>query len=523
MPSEAARLYFVTLRGRKQMMLVTFQIAPSIAPSVSYCQQESLQVEVSHAQQSVSSQLQTLMPCGVDKSSSRGVRQLDSFLDVRGRSSGDAELLFQRAKKNQEELRRSNPQNPVLRDEDERFLERTLSQERPPPLPARPQVTAVTDEGEERPASRKEESKAQDGDIIVPETQPKSPVSPSDAKKPKDNPLPSQEEAEAVTRSWNSAVKLDDDQPHEKRTWASYIPNAMRPASSKESSTDQQPDQRTWTEFAASYVPTRESLPAWLDPANWKPKDPDAKPEPVLNEDGSINEEKTKEKQEKEVSVLLDNLNMSTVNNRVFAFSKETEKYYERFAQCLKDTMNGVPTAYDDMDKLMREAGPTLEKQFKSMPPFVQTLVKSLPAKLGASLAPELLAASSEKPGADAKVKLEEASKKSAQSGAGVNTPSGSKEKSKRKVPGMKKLVQGGQVLMFVFWYCHKRGRETRLAKEREADIASMDGQADDDDENDVSDSDQSDPDTMKMDDILNQPNPSEVPLPKTDTGLEEK
>ncbi|KAF7191913.1 hypothetical protein HII31_06723 [Pseudocercospora fuligena] len=459
---------------------------------------------------------------------------------------------FAKAKKNQEELRRSNPQNPVLRDEDEKFLERTLSQERPPPLPARPQVTTVTEEGDERPASRKEEQKAQDGDIIVPETQPKSPVSPSsEAKKQKDNPLPSQEEAEAVTRSSNSSVKLDDDQPHEKRTWASYIPNAMRPSSSKDASADQPADQRTWTEFAASYVPTRESLPAWLDPANWKRKDPDAKPEPVLNEDGSINEEKTKEKQEKEVSVLLDNLNMSTVNNRVFAFSKETEKYYERFAQCLKDTMNGVPTAYDDMDKLMREAGPTLEKQFKSMPPFVQTLVKSLPAKLGASLAPELLAASSEKPGADAKVKLEEASKKSVQSGAGTSTP---KEKSKRKVPGMKKLVQGGQgvvatmlrntvnflttrfpflasttnvvmslavfILMFVFWYCHKRGKETRLAKEKEAEIASMD---DDDDENDVSDSDESDPDTKKMDEILNQPNPSEVPLPKTDTGLEEK
>ncbi|KXT00027.1 hypothetical protein AC578_4846 [Pseudocercospora eumusae] len=459
---------------------------------------------------------------------------------------------FAKAKKNQEELRRSNPQNPVLRDEDEKFLERTLSQETPPPLPARPQVTTVTDEGEERPASRKEENKAQHGDIIVPETQPKSPMSPSsEAKKQKDNPLPSQEEAEAVTRSWNSTVKLDDDQLHEKRTWASYIPNAMRPSFSKDTSTDQQPDQRTWTEFAASYVPTRESLPAWLDPANWKRKDPDAEPEPVLNEDGSINEEKTKEKQEKEVSVLLDNLNMSTVNNRVFAFSKETEKYYARFAQCLKDTMNGVPTAYDDMDKLMREAGPTLEKQFKSMPPFVRTLVKSLPAKLGASLAPELLAASSEKPGADAKAKLEKASKNPAQSGAGTSTP---KETSKRKVPGMKKLVQGGQgvvatmlrntvnflttrfpflasttnvvmslavfILMFVFWYCHKRGKETRLAKEKEAEIASMD---DDDDENDVSDSDESDPDTKKMHDILKQPNPSEVPLPKTDTGLEEK
>lgn len=73
---------------------------------------------------------------------------------------------------------------------------------------------------------------------------------------------------------------------------------------------------------------------------------------------------------------------------------------------------------------------------------------------------------------------------------------------------------------MFVFWYCHKRGRETRLA--REAEVASMDGD-DDDEENDVSDTDEDDVKTKKMDELLSQSNPSEVPLPKSDTGLEEK
>ena len=37
------------------------------------------------------------------------------------------------------------------------------------------------------------------------------------------------------------------------------------------------------------------------------------------------------------------------------------------------------------------------------------------------------------------------------------------------------------KVLLFVFWYCHKRGKEVRLEKERlltEAEIAAVDGNA---------------------------------------------
>ena len=145
---------------------------------------------------------------------------------------------------------------------------------------------------------------------------------------------------------------------------------------------------------------------------------------------------------------------MSSINNRVFAFSGETQKIYERFAQVLKDTMEGGPTAYEDMDKLMKEAGPQLEKQFQSMPPFVQTLVKSLPSKLGTTLGPELLAAASEKPGNDMKVRMANASKSSGSTsgstGGGsigtseVKTAESSNEegqKKKRKIPGLKGLV----------------------------------------------------------------------------------
>ncbi|CAI6340226.1 unnamed protein product [Periconia digitata] len=124
---------------------------------------------------------------------------------------------------------------------------------------------------------------------------------------------------------------------------------------------------------------------------------------------------------------------------------------------------------------------------YGNLPPFLQNMVKSLPAKMTATLGPELMAASAEKPGFDAKQAGDAAGK------AKLKMP---------KVPSLKNLLSaegavaamlrsilnflklrfpalltGTNVLMslavclllFVFWYCHKRGRETRLEKERAA------------------------------------------------------
>ncbi|KAI4711696.1 hypothetical protein J4E89_003137 [Alternaria sp. Ai002NY15] len=201
------------------------------------------------------------------------------------------------------------------------------------------------------------------------------------------------------------------------------------------------------------------------------------------------------QKEDKELTDILDQLNLSAVNNRVFSFSKESEELLNKFTQVLKDLINGVPTAYNDLEKLFTDYDNQLKKMYGNLPPFLQNLVKSLPAKLTATLGPELMAASSEKPGFDAQAS--------------------SKPKGKRsmlpqvpKVPSLKSLVsaQGAVatalrsivnflkfrfpalatgtnvimslavfVLLFVFWYCHKRGRETRLEKER---LAAEDGQA---------------------------------------------
>lgn len=481
---------------------------------------------------------------------------------------------FAKAKKTQEELQKSNPQNPVLKDEDEKFLERQLSTDEATKGAEEIPVTKIADDGKEKPASQSEQdaaSNAQDP-VLIPETQPED-TSEAAAESKKDRKeksfeLPSQEEAEAATRSWNAQANVEDksDATSEKRTWASYLPTSLQKgeASGKE---DEQGQKQTWAMYASQYVPSSATtisslpkIPSIPPISSWyKSKDKDATQEPVLKEDGTVDEAATKEKQEKEVSVLLDNLNMASINDTVFAVSSETHKIYERFALVLKDTINGGPTAYEDMEKLMKDAGPTLEKQFNSMPPFVQTLVKSLPAKLGTTLAPELLAAASQKPGHDMKVQMDAKDKSSEAPEEG--------EKKKKKIPGLKGLIsqQGAvaailrntvqfittrfpflasatnvvmslsvfstlivikhccvtydtdvlTVLMFVFWYCHKRGREARLAKASESEKAAGDGADDDDDIVEVESSDEEEAASKSTEELLNRPHPASVPLPE--------
>lgn len=134
------------------------------------------------------------------------------------------------------------------------------------------------------------------------------------------------------------------------------------------------------------------------------------------------------QKQDKELTDILDQLNLSAVNNRVFSFSKESEELLNKFTQVLKDLINGVPTAYNDLEKLFTDYDNQLKKMYGNLPPFLQNLVKSLPAKLTATLGPELMAASAEKPGFDA------------QAASGSSQPK-SKRSMLPKVPSLKSLV----------------------------------------------------------------------------------
>jgi len=229
----------------------------------------------------------------------------------------------------------------------------------------------------------------------------------------------------------------------------------------------------------------------------------------TITEDVKLNDNGNETQDEKEVSVLLDKLHLSSINNRVFSFSQKSQNIYSDFTVILKDMINGAPTAYEDMEKLLKENEGHLGETFASMPPFVQTLIKSLPSKLGTTLGPEVFAAASDKPGADMKARLDTASK----------TPQKNK---KRKVPNVQSLAKDkGMVttmlsnivnflkvrfpflltttnvvmtlstfiLLLVFWYCHKRGKEVRLSREAEAQLSAasdVSEMEEDEDEEDI-------------------------------------
>jgi hypothetical protein len=124
---------------------------------------------------------------------------------------------------------------------------------------------------------------------------------------------------------------------------------------------------------------------------------------------------------------------LSSVNNKAFAFSKESQKLFDRFTQILKDIINGVPTAYGDLEKLLTDSDAQLKEMYGKMPPFMQNLIKSLPSKMTATVAPGLAAAMSEKPGNDGKLHVP----------ASASRSSGSR----LKIPALKNLVKGDAVI----------------------------------------------------------------------------
>lgn len=156
-----------------------------------------------------------------------------------------------------------------------------------------------------------------------------------------------------------------------------------------------------------------------------------------------------------------------------------------------------------------------MQRSFDHLPGPLQKLVKQLPEKMTQSIGPEVLAAAAEKQGLHSKY-TDRAAHAAEKMGMKVRVPTLKDLVTKPgAVAGMLKaimnflklrfpaflgmnvlyslalfgmsnsLVEGGSlhsqlhaVLLFVFWYCHKRGRETRQEKDRqsiEAQIKAMD------------------------------------------------
>lgn len=90
--------------------------------------------------------------------------------------------------------------------------------------------------------------------------------------------------------------------------------------------------------------------------------------------------------------------------------------------------MNGVPTAYGDLESLLTNSEDQIQRTYSHLPPWLQKLVEQLPSKMTKSIGPEMLAAAAEKHGLNSKY-------------ANMAASGASKAGLKVRVPSLKDLV----------------------------------------------------------------------------------
>ncbi|KAL6898197.1 hypothetical protein GGI43DRAFT_87706 [Trichoderma evansii] len=200
-----------------------------------------------------------------------------------------------------------------------------------------------------------------------------------------------------------------------------------------------------------------------------------------LNPDTENVTTKEAEREKKDLTRVLDRLSLSAKNNKVVSESKDSSDLLQRFTQVFKDLVNGVPTAYDDLTKLIEDRDGSINKLFEKLPQSLKKLVTQLPDKLTTTLAPELLAAAAEAQG----IKVVEGGMK----GTAKRMLMGQNLADLVKKPGvivsmLKAIVEvlknrwpafigmnviwsvALSLLLVVLWYCYKRGREERILRE---------------------------------------------------------
>ncbi|THC89066.1 hypothetical protein EYZ11_011493 [Aspergillus tanneri] len=193
-------------------------------------------------------------------------------------------------------------------------------------------------------------------------------------------------------------------------------------------------------------------------------------------------------KQEAEdMTEVLERLDLAADNNRVFSISDETQELLRKFKLIFKDLVDGVPTAYHDLEMLLTNGNRQLQSTYTKLPSFLQKLIEKLPERWTETLAPEMIAAASERAGTSG-INMDNVEKVAAAAGKmGIKVPSLKELVGKpAALVGMLRSIVAflrarfpavlGMnilwslalfILLFVLWYCHKRGREVRLENER--------------------------------------------------------
>ena len=186
-------------------------------------------------------------------------------------------FTLKKAKKHQEEAEKSEV--PVLTDEDEAFLQRIATEGTPPPLPDRPHDLAVAGESKGNDAQIALMNGAQD--IPLPDV----PDTPDDV-----------------------LVAIEGEQDNKGKGKAKESKKSLKWSFLRRDSRD---GKRKEKELAATDL---HGIAECL-------KAPDAKP----NEDEVVTPNEAR-KEEDEMTVVLEQLNLAAVNNRVFSISKESQE-----------------------------------------------------------------------------------------------------------------------------------------------------------------------------------------------------
>ncbi|KAI0160910.1 hypothetical protein GGR52DRAFT_562138 [Hypoxylon sp. FL1284] len=196
-------------------------------------------------------------------------------------------------------------------------------------------------------------------------------------------------------------------------------------------------------------------------------------------------------REETDVEQVLDDLNLAAARSdgdaKAFSLSRESAETVRKFTQVLKDLVNGVPTAYGDLVRLIEDRDAVLARSYEKLPRSLQKLVARLPDKLTSSLGPELLAVAAEAQGLAVAEGAEGSAKKLlspgnlmelvTKPGAVAGLLKGIVNALKARWPAFVGTNVLWSVAVFLLlsalWYCYKRGRDTRLAGEKEAaDVA---------------------------------------------------